>query len=120
MRIGTDIIEINRIATAVAKDSFRCRVFTAAEQAYCLGRGKQSDASFAGIYAAKEAFVKALGTGFRHGTWQDMEVYHDDLGAPKLRVSGVFGDLAAKAGVTAIELSISHCRDYATATVLLV
>lgn len=120
MRIGTDIIEINRIAKAVAKDSFRCRVFTAAEQAYCLRRGKQSNASFAGIYAAKEAFVKALGTGFRKGTWQEMEVYHDALGAPKLRCTGIFGAMMSQAGFTTVTLSISHCRDYATATVLLV
>lgn len=119
MRIGTDIIEINRIAKAVAKDSFRCRVFTTAEQAYCLSRGKQSNASFAGIYAAKEAFVKALGTGFRKGTWQDMEVYHDELGAPKLRCTGIFGAMVAQSGVTTVALSISHCRDYAVATVLL-
>ena len=119
MKLGTDIIEIERIETAVAKKAFAKRVFTTHELSYAISRGKQRAASLAGIYAAKEAFVKALGIGFRQGTFQDIEVRRDDLGAPFIRLSGVFNDIFRKGGFTTIEVSISHCRLYAVAAVIL-
>ncbi|SUP40726.1 holo-ACP synthase [Veillonella criceti] len=119
MKIGTDIIEIERIAKAVTKSHFATRVYTSQELAYATSRGKQRDASLAGMYAAKEAFVKALGTGFRDGSWQDLEVCRDKLGAPYMVLQGVFKDLYTSRGFTQLEVTISHCRTYAVATVLL-
>ncbi len=83
MKLGNDIIEIDRIRCAIEKSkSFRERVYTSHEIDYCESRKKGCYESYAGIYAAKEAFIKALGTGMRHGSWQDIEIYHDELGAP--------------------------------------
>ena len=67
IRVGTDIIEIHRMEQAIERDTFLQRVFTDYERNYAWGRNKQAAASFAGIFAAKEACVNALGTGFRHG-----------------------------------------------------
>lgn len=119
MHIGIDIIEIERIANAVKRPSFIHRVFTEREQAYCKGRGKQQYASMAGIYAAKEAFLKALGTGLRYGSWQDICVIHDEWGAPQLECSGVFGQMVEERNITKIRLSISHCHAYAVANVVM-
>ena len=118
MKLGTDIIEIARIEQAVAKDTFDKRVYTAHELDYAKSRGKQKAASLAGMYAAKEAFVKALGIGFRQGTFQDIEIRRDEYGAPFIQLSGVFKDIFDQKGFTSLELSISHCRDYAVATVI--
>lgn len=120
MKIGTDIVEIDRVQRALAKtEHFKQRVFTEVEMSYCEGRGKQCVASYAGIFAAKEAFVKALGVGFRQGSWQEICIGHDAWGAPVLQVSGTFQKLLIKSGYTRISLSISHSREYATAQVLL-
>ena len=74
MKLGNDIIEIDRIRQAIEKSSsFKARVYTIHEIEYCKSRNKGCYESFAGIYAAKEAFIKALGTGMRHGSWQDIE-----------------------------------------------
>ena len=71
MKLGNDIIEIDRIRQAIEKSSsFKVRVYTIHEIEYCKSRNKGCYESFAGIYAAKEAFIKALGTGMRHGSWQ--------------------------------------------------
>ncbi|MBE6079639.1 MAG: holo-[acyl-carrier-protein] synthase [Veillonella sp.] len=118
MKLGTDIIEIARIERAVAKDSFAKRVYTGHELAYAKSRGKQKVASLAGMYAAKEAFVKALGIGLRLGTFQDIEIRRDEYGAPFIQLSGVFKDIFNQKGFTSLEVSISHCRDYAVATVV--
>ncbi|WP_251440491.1 holo-ACP synthase [Veillonella intestinalis] len=120
MKIGTDIIEIARIAKAVTKDNFANRVYTVEELKYANSRGKQEAASLAGMYAAKEAFVKALGTGFREGSWQDLEIRRDKLGAPHFILQGKFKDIFEARGFTQIEVTISHCHTYAVATVLLV
>ncbi|WP_298703126.1 holo-ACP synthase [uncultured Veillonella sp.] len=119
MKIGTDIIEIERIAKAMERAHFGSRVFTAHELAYAKSRGKQESASLAGMYAAKEAFFKALGTGFRGGTWAEVEIHRDALGAPYIVCTGFFYELLKEKNLTTIELSISHCRSYATAVVLL-
>ena len=91
MRLGTDLIEINRIQHAIERsERFLKRVYTSQEIAYCESKHKGMYQSYAGIYAAKEAFLKALGTGLRYGSWQDIEVGHTDLGAPKLYITGPF------------------------------
>ena len=113
--VGTDIIEIERISKAVTSEHFLQRVYTAAEREYALQRGKQADASLAARFAAKEAVLKAFGTGLRQGTLLDIEVVNDELGCPHVRLSGYYEKLAAERGVQAIHLSLSHARQYATA-----
>lgn len=119
MKIGTDIIEISRIEGLVGKDAFLQRVFTDYERTYAASRGVQQAASLAGIYAAKEACMKALGLGMRQGTWQDIEITHDELGAPILHCYGPFKERMKALGFVCADVSISHCREYATSVVLL-
>lgn len=121
INIGTDIIEIYRIEKAVtSSEHFLKRVFTPYEIEYANSKNKNRYATLAGMYAAKEAFVKALGTGFREGAWQEIEVGHTEWGAPELRVKGVFYDIVKREGYQTIKLSISHCKEYALAQVLVV
>lgn len=120
MKLGNDIIEIERIRQAIERSSsFVERVYTPHEIDYCESRNKGRYESFAGIYAAKEAFIKALGTGMRHGSWQDIEIYHDELGAPLIRLQDIFKNIYETLGYTNIHVSISHCKEYAMSTVIL-
>jgi holo-[acyl-carrier protein] synthase len=113
--IGVDIIEITRIRAAVANDHFCRRVFTAVE----LSEGRCAPHRLAGFFAAKEAFLKALGTGLNGFAWREMEIGHDTLGAPQLQVTGKLVAYLAEKKVDRIHLSISHCREYAVAQVVL-
>lgn len=117
--IGCDIIEIERIARAIKSESFIRRVFTAEEAAYCQRRGQQAAASFAARFAAKEAVLKALGTGLREGSLQEIAVDNDGLGKPLVQLSGHFAMLAKQLGVKNIQISLSHSRDFATAYVIM-
>lgn len=117
--IGCDIIEIERIARAIKGESFIRRVFTAEEAAYCQRRGQQAAASFAARFAAKEAVLKALGTGLREGSLQEIAVDNDGLGKPLVQLSGHFAMLAKQLGVKNIQISLSHSRDFATAYVIM-
>lgn len=117
--IGCDIIEIARIKQAVTKASFCQRVYTEAERAYCTSRGAQGAASFAANFAAKEAVLKALGTGLRGGSLQEIEVVHDSLGKPEISLSGYFQELARSRGVVNIQLSLSHSRENGMAYVIM-
>lgn len=117
--IGCDIIEIERIARAIKSESFIRRVFTAEEAAYCQRRGQQAAASFAARFAAKEAVLKALGTGLREGSLQEIAVDHDGLGKPLVQLSGHFAMLAKQLGVKNIQISLSHSRELATAYVIM-
>ena len=101
MKLGTDIIEIARIEQAVAKDSFAKSSLTPLMNLPMPKvAGKQKAASLAGMYAAKEAFVKALGIGFRQGTFQDIEILRDEYGGPFIRLNGVFKDIFDQKGFT--------------------
>lgn len=117
--IGCDIIEVDRVRRAIERDSFKQRVFTAAEIAYCEGRGKQGAASFAARFAVKEAVLKALGTGLRGGALTEIEVTNDELGKPCVKLSGYHGEMAERLGVRQIHVSISHSRDNAMAYVIM-
>ena len=116
--IGCDIIEIERIARAIKSESFIRRVFTAEEAAYCQRRGQQAAASFAARFAAKEAVLKALGTGLREGSLQEIAVDNDGLGKPLVQLSGHFAMLSRQLGVKNIQISLSHSRDFAVAYVI--
>lgn len=117
--IGCDIIEIERIARAIKSESFIRRVFTAEEVAYCQRRGQQAAASFAARFAAKEAVLKALGTGLREGSLQEIAVDNDVLGKPLVQLSGHFAMLAKQLGVKNIQISLSHSREFAVAYVIM-
>lgn len=117
--IGCDIIEIERIARAIKSESFIRRVFTAEEAAYCQRRGQQAAASFAARFAAKEAVLKALGTGLREGSLQEIAVDNDGLGKPLVQLSGHFAMLAKQLRVKNIQISLSHSRELATAYVIM-
>ena len=117
--IGCDIIEIERIARAIKRESFIQSVFTAKEAAYCQSRGQQAAASFAARFAAKEAVLKALGTGLREGSLQEIAVANDALGKPLVQLSGHFAALSRQLGVKNIQISLSHSRDFAVAYVIM-
>lgn len=117
--VGCDIIEIERIARAIKSESFIRRVFTAEEAAYCQRRGQQAAASFAARFAAKEAVLKALGTGLREGSLQEIAVDNDGLGKPLVQLSGHFAMLSRQLGVKNIQISLSHSRDFAVAYVIM-
>src|SRR5687767_2620069 len=119
--IGIDIIEVARIREVLQRTPrFRERVFTAAEQAYCDGRGAVAEQHYAARYAAKEAALKALQTGWRGGiSWQDVEVSSLESGAPVITFHGEARKLFEASGATAAHLSISHTSEHAIAEVIL-
>lgn len=119
--IGTDLAEIDRIEETIQRfgDRFLNRVYTQRERQYAL-RKKNSAERFAARFAAKEAGMKAIGTGWRRGvTWQDFEVVNEPSGRPTLRLSGVAADFAARLGVKRISLSLTHTAKMAMAVVIL-
>jgi holo-[acyl-carrier protein] synthase len=115
--IGTDIIEISRIQRSIERygERFLDRLFTEDEQKYC-GRHKESFRHFAGRFAAKEATVKALGTGFSDGIqWLDINIVNDSAGKPTIVLSQKLMEMFDS---PVMHLSISHCQEYATAFVI--
>ncbi|AMV31786.1 Holo-[acyl-carrier-protein] synthase [Pirellula sp. SH-Sr6A] len=115
--IGTDIIECVRIAQMIEKhgEIFLQRVFTPREIQYCSSR-KAATQHYAGRWAAKEAVLKVLGTGWAKGIqWTDIEVINEVSGAPTLTMHGKAAEIARERGIREVMLSISHCRGYATA-----
>jgi holo-[acyl-carrier protein] synthase len=119
--IGIDIVEVYRIReTQTRTPRFTERVFTEKERAYCDGKGAASAQSYAARFAAKEAFLKALKTGWRGRiTWQDMEILNDAQGVPALEIKGEARKLLEGLGANKIHLSISHTTDHAVAQVIL-
>ena len=119
--IGIDIIEVARIREVLLRTPrFRERVFTAAEQAYCDSRGAVAAQHYAARFAAKEAALKALQTGWRGGiSWHDVEITSRDSGAPYLILRGPVKELFDSSGATVAHLSISHTSEHAIAEVIL-
>ena len=118
--VGTDIIEVNRVKTVMESDiGFRDKIFTEGEIVYCE-KMKNKQQHYAARYSAKEAFLKALGTGWRFGIrYADIDVFHDLLGNPHIRLYGKAEELAQKENISKIHVSLSHVREMATATVIL-
>ena len=115
--IGTDIIECLRIAQMIERhgEIFLTRIYTSHEIEYCTAR-KASTQHYAGRFAAKEAVLKALGTGWTRGIhWRDIEVRNEMGGKPRIALGGGARDLCEKLGISEMLISISHCRNYATA-----
>ena len=118
---GVDIVEIARFQRFLEQgnDALFQRLFTAGEIGYCAAK-KQSAQHYALRFAAKESFLKALGTGLRDGlSWQDMEVVNDHLGKPELRLYRRALEMFRQAGLTGCFLSLSHDAGCAVAMVVL-
>ena len=118
--IGTDIVECLRIAQMIERhgELFINRVYTPTEIQYCQSR-KMATQHFAGRWAAKEAILKALGTGWRRGiSWRDVEVRSSPGGKPVVAMRGGARDVVERLGIGQMLISISHCRSHATAYAL--
>ena len=116
-----DLVSIAQVAALLARHPERARerLFTVAEVQHCERRGRPEE-SYAARFAAKEAFFKALGTGWgRGGDWTDVEVVSTASGAPGLRLSGIAAAHAAQRGIIRCHVSLTHTEDLAGAYVLL-
>ena len=119
--IGVDLCEVDRIEAAIARhgERFLIRIYTEAERAYCESKPNRME-RFAGRFAAKEAAMKALGTGWGRGVaWRDFEVTRAAAGAPSIRFHGVARAIAAELGAKRALVSITHTKDLAMAQVVL-
>lgn len=120
--IGTDLVEIERIRGMIERhgDHFLNRCFTIGELDYSR-RHRDASVRIAGRWAAKEAVVKALGTGFVQGiTFHDVEVVSLHSGQPTVVLTGEARRIADQLGITEVKLTVSHAQDYATATAIAV
>jgi holo-[acyl-carrier protein] synthase len=118
--LGTDLVAIRRVEEVLSRHRgrFLDRVFTQAEQADCLGRARPA-VHLAARLAAKEAAMKALGTGWGLGVrWQDVEVHSGSSAPPSLRLAGVAKQRAEALGIRQAMVSLSHEGDYAIAVVV--
>jgi holo-[acyl-carrier protein] synthase len=118
--LGTDIVEIVRIGEMIERhgELFLQRVYTEDEIKYCQ-RHKEALQHYAGRWAAKEAVMKTLGTGFTKGVgWRDIQVTNTRAGRPLIELSGGAAQVARTVGIDEVLITISHCRAYATATAI--
>lgn len=117
---GIDLIECERIARIMQDhpDRFLARILTPAEQAYCM-RMKHAVPRIAGRFAAKEAILKVLGTGWRGPiSWTDIEIVNDEAGQPHVTLSGPTAEIARQRGISSVLLSITHTEHYAAASAM--
>lgn len=120
--IGIDIIEVARIQKQIDSESnsFLKKIFTDKEIEYCESKIKNKAQNFAARFAAKEAFFKALGTGWRDGlSWKDVEIENDELGKPNILLSGKSKKNIQENDISKIHISLSHIREIAVAVVIL-
>lgn len=119
--IGTDLAETDRIRGAVERHGSRFldRIYTPREVAYVESKANRWE-RYAARFAAKEAGMKAIGTGWRRGVrWRDFEVANAPSGRPDLKLDGVAADVAARMGVRRVSLSLTHTATLAMAIVIL-
>lgn len=116
---GVDIIEISRIKTAIEKDNkFIKKIFSEKEIEYCESKVKKAQ-HYAARFASKEAFFKAIGTGWRKGmSWTDISIENNELGKPDIKLTGETLKYFNKSGYKSITLSISHSKEYAVGFVI--
>ncbi len=120
--IGIDIIEVARIERQLLKASkaFEQKIFTNKEIEYCNSKLKNKAQNYAVRFAAKEAFFKAIGTGWRDGlNWKEIEVENDELGKPSIILYGNSKKLIDNNKITRIHVSLSHIKEIAVAVVIL-
>jgi holo-[acyl-carrier protein] synthase len=118
--LGVDIAEVGRLKAAIERhgETFLRRVYTPTERTYCE-RFKNKYERYAGRFAAKEAAMKALGTGWSRGVrWVDVEVVREKGGRPTIKLAGEAVNVAERLGVKHISLSITHTADQALAQVI--
>ena len=118
--IGIDVVEVERIASAIERlgEPFLTKLFTPAEREYCAAQNKPA-LHYAARFAAKEAVSKAFGTGIGgQAGWLDLEITRDPSGAPKLTLLGNAADFAKQKGITEIQISLTHAREYAAANAI--
>jgi holo-[acyl-carrier protein] synthase len=118
--LGLDITEVDRIEAAITRygRAFLERIFTPSEIAYCQKHRNHAE-RFAGRFAAKEAAMKALGTGWTRGVrWVDIQIVREPSGKPTLKLSGATREIADRLGVTNIALTITHSGNTALAQVV--
>jgi holo-[acyl-carrier protein] synthase len=119
--IGTDLTEVPRIRHSIARygDRFLNRIYTARERAYASSKANAAE-RFAARFAAKEAGMKAIGSGWNRGVkWRDFEVVNELSGRPTLHLTGVAQEIAASLGVRRISVSLTHTAESAFAVVIL-
>jgi holo-[acyl-carrier protein] synthase len=115
--VGTDLVDLDRLRRAVDRSAGRIldRLLTETERAYCQ-RSRDPLPSIAARFAAKEAIMKCLGTGWGHGVgWRDIEVINSERGEPSARLSGGAAARAHELGIATIHLSLSHTHQHALA-----
>ena len=117
--IGNDIIEIERIEKAISKEGFKDKIYTQRELENIKKRGNRAE-TYAGVFSAKEAISKAIGTGVREFSLTDLEILNDDLGKPYVVVSERLDKIIkSKKENYQIEISISHSKKYAIAMAII-
>ena len=117
--IGNDIIEIERIEKAISKEGFKNKIYTQRELKNIEKRGNRTE-TYAGIFSAKEAISKAIGTGVREFSLTNLEILNDDLGKPYVVVSEKLDKIIkSKKEDYQIEISISHSKKYAIAMAII-
>ncbi|HZS56851.1 MAG TPA: holo-ACP synthase [Bryobacteraceae bacterium] len=119
--IGTDLTDVKRIRESISRfgDRFLDRIYTPNERAYAESKANSAE-RFAARFAAKEAGMKAIGTGWNLGvTWKDFEVVNERSGRPKLLLHGVAQKIADRLNVERISISLTHTSDMAFAIVIL-
>jgi holo-[acyl-carrier protein] synthase len=116
--VGTDIVEVERIRKAMERDAFRAKIFSEREIEYCEKRNKTQ--SYAARFAGKEAFFKAMGTGWRDKmVITEVEILNDELGKPSILLSGETLRVFERKGGSAIHISLSHVKENALAFVVI-
>jgi len=120
---GIDVVEVARIERALTRPTtgarFRARVYTDDEVAYCESRGRPRFQSYAARFAAKEAAMKAMGTGWnRNAGWREIEVVRERGRAPRIVLNGKAADFARRRNITTFHLSITHTAAEAIAHVI--
>ncbi len=118
---GVDVVKVTRIAEMRRDhgEAFLSRCFTAGERGYALSMTRRTDEHLAARFAAKEAVMKALGTGLTQGIgWTEIEVVREPSGQPRLALSGRAAAVAAERGIGAWLISLSHTEDAAIASVI--
>jgi holo-[acyl-carrier protein] synthase len=117
---GIDIIEIERVENQISKSAgFKETIFTGGEIEYCESK-KNKAQHYAARFAAKEAFFKAIGTGWRDGmAFIEIEIFNNDLGRPEVFLKGKTKETSAKLGINHIHVSLSHIKNLVTAIIIL-
>ena len=117
--IGTDIAEVARIAKSIENSAFKEKIFSKTEINYCETKANKAE-SYAARFAAKEAFFKAVGTGWRGGmAFNEVEITNDDLGKPYLNILGVTAEIIKEKNIKTIHVSLSHTKEMAMAMVVI-